>query len=220
MEKVILSKKENIKSNININIPSSKSISNRLLIIKFLSKSNEEIEDLSDSDDTILLSNILNEIRTQKNNHFYTKNAGTTTRFLLAFLSITKGEWKIEADKRMNERGLLPLIEVLKSLGAEIKINNKENLFPISISGKELESKKEITFNDSFTSQFISALLLISPCIKNGLIINIPNNQPSMPYIDMTISLVNSFNGKIEKEDNKLICSNSQYIFHKTKVLF
>ena len=125
MEKVILSKKENIKSNININIPSSKSISNRLLIIKFLSKSNEEIEDLSDSDDTILLSNILNEIRTQKNNHFYTKNAGTTTRFLLAFLSITKGEWKIEADKRMNERGLLPLIEVLKSLGAEIKINNK-----------------------------------------------------------------------------------------------
>lgn len=218
MEKVILSKKENIKSNININIPSSKSISNRLLIIKFLSKSNEEIEDLSDSDDTILLSNILNEIRTQKNNHFYTKNAGTTTRFLLAFLSITKGEWKIEADKRMNERGLLPLIEVLKSLGAEIKINNKENLFPISISGKELESKKEITFNNSFTSQFISALLLISPCIKNGLIINIPNNQPSMPYIDMTISLVNSFNGKIEKEDNKLICSNSQYIFHKTKV--
>jgi 3-phosphoshikimate 1-carboxyvinyltransferase len=218
MEKVILSKKENIKNDISINVPSSKSISNRLLIIKFLSKSDEEIEDLSDSDDTILLSNILDEIKTHKNNCFYTKNAGTTTRFLLALLSITKGNWKIEADKRMNERGLLPLIEVLKSLGADIKINSRDDFFPISICGKELESKEEITFDNSFTSQFVSALLLISPYIKNGLKINIPDNQPSMPYINMTISLINSFNGRIEKKDNQLICNSSQYILHKTKV--
>jgi 3-phosphoshikimate 1-carboxyvinyltransferase len=133
-------------------------------------------------------------------------------------LSITKGKWIIDANSRMNERGLLPLIEVLRSLGAEINVNNEENLFPISISGTELKSKEEITFDNSFTSQFISALLLISPYIKNGLKINIPSNQPSMPYIDMTISLINSFNGKVEKKDNQLICSNSQYVFHKTKV--
>src|SRR5574344_299657 len=218
MNKIVLSKRQDFNQEINIKLNSSKSISNRLLIIRFLSKNHQKISNLSNSDDTVLLKNFLNQIENQTNNHFYCKNAGTTTRFLIALLSITKGTWIVDADDRMNERPILPLINILNSLGADISQKNEDKIFPIIIKGKELASREDIFFNNSLTSQIISALLLISPYIKNGLIINLPQNQPSMPYIDMTLSLANKYGAKIKKHDNKLICSTSHYDFHQTIV--
>lgn len=217
--------KQPIKEEYSVTLPSSKSISNRLLVIKHLSKSNQPIINLSDSEDTCILLKALESIEnkdfnkenTNQNNTFYCKNAGTSTRFLIALLAITEGNWVVDTDKRMNERPILPLIEALRFLGAEIK-TSKNNTFPIQIKGKQLSANKDIISFNSQTSQIISALVLISPYIKGTTKIKIPENQNSLPYIDMTISLVNRFGGRVEKQGNLLICRESKYNFSSCRV--
>ncbi len=216
---ILLKRKENISGNIIIEIPSSKSISNRLLIIKYLSNSDLKIENLSTSEDTVMLQDFLQASANKTNNLFNCRNAGTTLRFLLAFLSLKKGQWIIDADRRMLDRPLRPLMEILQQLGADIQVSDKKNIFPITIVGKELSARKTpIYINENLTSQIVSALLLISPRIKGELTLVLPNGQSSMPYIDMTINLVNSFGGNIKKDTKSLICSKSQYKFNAANV--
>lgn len=197
-----------------IHLPYSKSISNRLLIIRHLSETKADILNLSDSDDTVLLYSFLNDIETKGNNRFFCKNAGTTTRFLVALLSICEGEFVVDAEQRMQSRPILPLIEILKSLGAIIEYQNKENLFPIRIIGSQLKNNGTKNLDNHLTSQIISALLLISPYIKGGLKLNLPSNQVSLPYINQTISLSNLFGAKIKLKENLIISEESKYIFH------
>lgn len=201
-----------------MSVPYSKSISNRLLIIRHLSGSTAEIKNISSADDTVLLQNFLQSVADKTDNKFYCKNAGTTLRFLLALLSLTEGTWVLDADKRMQNRPLIPLIEALNDLGADIKINNSNEIFPITINGKTLFTNKIVKFNDNLTSQIISALLLISPCIEGGINILLPDNQVSLPYINMTVSLVNMFGGDISQVDNMLVCNQSRYNFRDIAV--
>ena len=201
-----------------IYLPSSKSISNRLLIIRYLSQSKADILDLSDSDDTLLLNSFLKDLEKKRNNTFFCKNAGTTTRFLIALLSICEGDFIVDADQRMQSRPILPLIEILKSLGAKIEYQNTKNIFPLKITGSQLKNNGTIHLENHLTSQIISALLLISPYIKGGLKLNLPNNQVSLSYINQTISLANLFGAKIRLKDNLIISEESKYNFHSFTV--
>lgn len=187
---------------IQINIPYSKSISNRLLIMHFLSKSKKTFTHLSQSDDTILLQNILQNLSKEETNHFYTHNAGTTTRFLISLLSITKGSWQINADERMNHRPILPLIDALKQLGAEIKTASQTKTFPLEIKGKNLQGGKTIEIPSTQSSQIVSAIAMIAPYCEGGLKIKYPETQTSLSYIDMTLSMMKNYGIDLERKNN------------------
>ena len=217
-ESISLKYKKQIEENPVVNIPSSKSISNRLLVIRDLSTDNGDIEDISTSEDTWMLNNFIQTSANKTNSTFFCKNSGAVVRFLLALLATKEGSWTIDADKRMQNRPLLPLIDILNELGADIRIRDKENIFPIRIYGKKLVSKGIITLENNLTSQIISALLLISSEITNGLTLRLPPNQVSKPYIDMTIALLNRFGANIKVIDNLLVCSEGRYKFNNIRV--
>ena len=191
-----------------IDLPSSKSISNRLLIIKALCKEDFEIKNLSDSDDTISLQKALvNNTET-----IDVGAAGTTFRFLTAYLAIREGkECILTGTDRMKERPIIELIGALQSLGAEIKYTEKEGVPPLKITGKDLKGGK-ITIDGSVSSQFISALLLIAPTLKNGLNLKIEGEIVSKPYIKMTLKLMQEFGGESSWNGNTIEVKPQNYI--------
>ena len=191
-----------------IDLPSSKSISNRLLIIKALCKEDFEIKNLSDSDDTISLQKALvNNTET-----IDVGEAGTTFRFLTAYLAIREGkECILTGTDRMKERPIIELIGALQSLSAEIKYTEKEGAPPLKITGKDLKGGK-ITIDGSVSSQFISALLLIAPTLKNGLNLKIEGEIVSKPYIKMTLKLMQEFGGESSWNGNTIEVKPQNYI--------
>jgi len=191
-----------------IDLPSSKSISNRLLIIKALCKEDFEIKNLSDSDDTISLQKVL--VNTTE--IIDVGAAGTTFRFLTAYLSIREGkECILTGTDRMKERPIIELVGALQSLGAEIKYTEKEGVPPLKITGKDLKGGK-ITIDGSVSSQFISALLLIAPTLKNGLNLKIEGEIVSKPYIKMTLKLMQEFGGESSWNGNTIEVKPQNYI--------
>ena len=198
-----------------IGLESSKSISNRLLIIKELCKTKFEIQNLSNSKDTKILNELLDSFKTRKD--INCEDAGTALRFAIAFLTTKKGIWKVLGNKRMNERPIKPLIDCLIELGAEIKYLEKEGFPPIEIKSKKLKSKK-LSLSGDISSQFISALLLVAPTIENGLILEITSKVLSKPYIDMTLDLMRQF-GIEHSWENKLIKVEQQnYLAKNIKI--
>ena len=198
-----------------IGLESSKSISNRLLIIKELCKTKFEIQNLSNSKDTEILNELLDSFKTRKD--INCEDAGTALRFAVAFLTTKKGIWKVLGSKRMHERPIKPLIDCLIELGAEIKYLEKEGFPPIEIKSKKLKSKK-LSLPGDISSQFISALLLVAPTIENGLILEITSKVLSKPYIDMTLDLMRQF-GIEHSWENKLIKVEQQnYLAKNIKI--
>lgn len=196
---------------ITITLPYSKSISNRLLIMHHLSQNKIALNHLSQSEDTTLLQNILQNLKKETTTPFHTHNAGTTTRFLIALLSIIEGEWKIEADQRMNHRPILPLIEALKQLGADIEINSQTKIFPLTIKGKKLQGNKTIKLSSAQSSQIVSAIAMIAPYCKGGLKIEYPENQTSLSYIEMTLSMMKTYGIDIERQGNIINIKQGEY---------
>lgn len=199
-------------------VPSSKSISNRLLIIKYLSQSKIKINNLSLADDTSLMKELLFQIEENPNDILFCHNAGTVTRFLISLLALKKGKWRIDGDINMRKRPIKPLIDVLEELGAEISSIQENDNLPIKIAGGTLIGGKTINIDSSLSSQFISSLLLISPYLKEGLKIEMKEEIVSKPYIDMTIFLMKLFGAIIEKQNNKILISYSPYAFRETFV--
>ncbi len=175
--------------NCEIDLPSSKSISNRLLIIKALCKEKFLIKNLSESDDTILLKNALNS----KEKTINVSHAGTSFRFLTSFLSIQKGkEFILNGSDRMKERPIKELVNSLQELGVKIEYLVKEDFPPLKIIGTEIDGG-EIEIDGTISSQFISSLLLIAPNLRNGLILKIKGELVSKPYVLMTLKLMGEF---------------------------
>ena len=167
-------------------ISGSKSESNRLLILKSFYR-NLEIENLSDSDDSLVLSKHLKNL----SNNIDIGHAGTAMRFLTAFLSIQNNkEFEITGSRRMKQRPIKILVDALRSLGAEILYTKKDGFPPLQIRGKKL-IKNNVKINGNISSQYISALLLIAASLPNGLRIQLLGDITSIPYIKMTLSLLN-----------------------------
>ena len=181
---LLLEHPNNIFNN-SFNISGSKSESNRLLILKYLLK-NIEIKNLSDSDDTISLQNALNSPSESVDIH----HAGTAMRFLTAYFSIQVNKnYKIFGSRRMHERPIKILVDALNDLGADIKYLSKKGFPPLKISGKEL-NKDQVCLDANISSQYITALILIAPAMKNGLVVNLVGNITSRPYIEMSLSIL------------------------------
>lgn len=197
-------------SNINceIDLPSSKSISNRLLVIQSLCKNNFEIKNLSDSDDTKSLKEALNSSKTTID----IGAAGTSFRFLTAFLSTQKGEeFILTGTERMKERPIKILVDVLRKMGAQIEYLEKKGFPPLNIKGSELKGG-EIEIDGGISSQFISALLLIAPTLTEGLNLSIIGELVSKPYVKMTLSLMEEFGVIHSWNNNTISIKHQKYI--------
>jgi len=176
-------------------LPSSKSISNRLLIIGALSGVGLSISNLSEADDTILLKLLLQKIRKTKPGEYIeldAQNAGTAVRFLTAFLSVSPGVWKLTGSTRMKKRPIKILVDAIRCLGADIQYIEKEGFLPLLIKGKELKGGK-LTLETGVSSQFVSALMMIAPFLRSGLRIGFKGAMVSKPYIEMTAQLLEGF---------------------------
>jgi 3-phosphoshikimate 1-carboxyvinyltransferase len=171
-----------------IQLPASKSISNRALILNALSKNSCSIENLSDSDDTQILLNSLQS----SGSDLDVGAAGTSMRFLTAYLSQLEGIWRITGTERMKNRPVRILVDALRELGGEIDYPGKEGFPPLSIRGKRLKGGS-VSLNGNVSSQYISALMMIAPCMENGLTLRLEGNIISRPYIEMTVRLMDAF---------------------------
>ena len=179
------------KLQVSIQLPASKSISNRALILHALSYSAYDIVNLSDCDDTKVMVNALNS----DGRDFDIKAAGTAMRFLTAFLSKIVGEWTITGTERMKNRPIKLLVDALNSLGARIEYIEKEGYPPLRIFGSALQGG-EISLSGGISSQYISALLMVAPLMEKGLTIHLEGNIISRPYIQLTLQLMEQFGVK------------------------
>ncbi len=188
--------KTNSKLEGEIFLPASKSISNRALIIHYLSGKKLRLHNLSQADDTQLMIVLLKIIEENKGAYQPTtidcQDAGTTLRFITALLAITPGKWLITGSDRMKERPIGILAESLKKLGANIEYQGKNGFPPLLIEGKKLNGR-ELEIDGSVSSQFISSLLLIAPSLSGGLCLKLKHKISSLPYIEMTLKLLNQF---------------------------
>lgn len=182
-----------------IELPASKSISNRALIINALNGSNNPIKNLAHCDDTDVLLKSLNS----KDNHFDIGAAGTAMRFLTAYLANKPGNWHITGSERMKQRPIGILVEALKTLGAEITYPEREGFPPLSIKGKAIEGG-DLQLDGSVSSQFISALLMIAPTMKKGLNLHLQGKLVSQPYIRMTLEMLRQYGVESVWEGNNI----------------
>ena len=189
-----------------ISLPSSKSISNRALIINALSYSPYPLSNLSDSDDTKVLLEALHS----NNSKFDIGHAGTAMRFLTAFLSKIVGEWEITGSERMQQRPISILVDALRQLGAKIEYLKNEGFPPLKITGSYLTGKT-IELDGSVSSQYITALLLIAPTLENGLILRLTGEITSRSYIELTLELMARFGIKYHWEGNEIHVPEQHY---------
>lgn len=184
-----------------IKLPASKSISNRALIIHALSGGAILPDNLSDCDDTTVIINAL-----QNNPHeINIEAAGTAMRFMTAFLSVKDGEEHVlTGTERMKHRPIGVLVDALRHLGADISYVGDEGFPPLRIKGRKLEGGL-LEVPGNISSQYISALLMIGPTLKNGLTLRLTGDVISRPYIDLTLWTVREFGADADWSDFETI---------------
>lgn len=193
-------------------VPSSKSISNRLLIIEQLSKNKEgRLINLSMAEDTLLMQRLIGELNQGNTNRFYCDNAGTVSRFIIGLLSITKGEYIVDGSQRLRQRPMKPLIETLRKLGVGINCLEREGYLPIEICSSGEIIGGEIEIDTNLSSQFLTSLLLIAPKFSKTSIFNLSGSNISLPYIEMSVELIREMGIDIEFKDNKIRVEPREY---------
>ena len=206
MKKIKLSFDKFKDSTIYLN--SSKSESNRLLIIKALSKMEITIKNLSKANDSVLLKNLL---ESENLVVWDAQDAGTSFRFLTSFLAIKKEHVVLSGTERMKQRPVKVLVDALNKIGAEILYLENEGFPPIYVKGKINQVKNKLEIPGDISSQYISSLLLIAPLLEKGIEINIEEPFYSRPYVNMTLNLMNSFGIKSEVKGNKISIKNQEF---------
>lgn len=189
-----------------IKLPSSKSISNRALIINALSYSSHPIKNVSDCDDSLAMSRVLQS----NSNHFDIGHAGTAMRFLTAYLSKIVGEWHITGSERMRHRPISILVEALRQMGAVIEYTGEEGFPPLRITGTALKGGT-IELDGSISSQYISALLMIAPVVQGGLTLRLRNKITSRSYIEMTLQIMKHFGISYQWSGNEIRINAQAY---------
>lgn len=190
-----------------IQLPASKSESNRALMIAAYGGFDADFQNLSDSSDTLVLAKTLREIQ-QNNAIIDIADCGTAARFLTAFLSCRSGNWLLTGTERMKQRPIKPLVDALLELGASIQYAEKEGFIPLKIDGK-LISGGNVQIDMSQSSQFASSLLLAAPMFSQGLEIELLGHLNSLPYLNMTLAIMKHFGAEAER--------NGRIVFVKPK---
>ena len=172
-----------------IQLTGSKSIANRALIIRALTEGDFPIHRLAAADDTVRLENLLNA----EEEVLDAGPAGTTFRFLTGYLSRRPGYQVLTGSQRMKERPIGILVDALRQLGADIEYTEKEGYPPLKIGQSSLDKTSKLTIAADTSSQYISSLLMLAPTLPNGLQLTLDGEIVSIPYINMTLSLMRYF---------------------------
>jgi len=191
-----------MKLQCDITLPASKSESNRALMIASYGGFAPDFQNLSDSKDTLCLANALREIQLG-NTLIDIADCGTAARFLTTYLACYEGDWLLTGTERMKQRPMVPLVEALRGLGADIQYVEKENRLPLQIIGKPISGGKA-TIVMSQSSQFASSLLLAAPMWPQGLEMELVGELTSLPYLEMTLTMMRHFDAKIEQRDRMI----------------
>lgn len=192
---------------VSVNVPGSKSESNRLLILKKIYP-NISLLNLSNCDDTLTLKKAIEK----KNEIVDVHHAGTAMRFLTAFFASKKDvDFTLTGSKRMQERPIKILVDTLRAIGADISYIKNNGFPPLKIKGKELISNS-ISIDANISSQYISALMLIAPSLNKGLKIILRNNITSIPYIKMTLELLSRIGVLCSLTDNIIEIASTKKI--------
>ena len=198
----------NKKVNCEVELPMSKSISNRLIILYNLYKHKYIIDQIADSNDSIRLNNL---IKSQEKK-LDVEDSGASLRFLISYFSIQVGRTVIiDGNERIRKRPILELVNALLDIGADIKFLKRYGYAPVQIIGKKLIGN-EITIDLSKTSQYVSSLIMIAPKLENGLSISLRNNHFSKSYILMTLKLMTKFGLKYKWNNDKIIIKKQKIV--------
>ena len=206
MKKLKIKFKKLIENTIELN--SSKSESNRLLIIKAISKKKIIINNLSNANDTIILKNLI--VKNSKK-IWDAEDAGTTMRFLTSYLALVKEDVIITGTIRMKKRPIKILVDALNKIGSKIYYTDEIGYPPLKIDKKINQKNNTISIRGDISSQYISSLLMIGPKLKNGLNIIIEEPFYSEPYVLMTLNLMKKFGISSLINGNKIIINNQEY---------
>ena len=190
---------------VTIPLASSKSESNRVLIMKKLAGENTILHNLSSARDTQIMKGLLSSTELELN----VLDAGTVMRFMTAFLSLSSNERILTGTDRMCKRPIGILVDALNEIGSQITYVGETGYPPIRIKGIETQKTNKLQIPGNISSQYISALLMIAPQLPKGLEIELEGEIYSLPYINMTLSLMSkfgieyAFNGNIIKIENQ-----------------
>lgn len=180
-----------------VNLPPSKSISNRALIIRALSGGRQEVGNLSTCDDTQVMLRALTDESPSKD----VESSGTSMRFLTAYLATLNGQFTIDGTDRMRQRPIGSLVDALRQCGAHIDYMGNEGYPPLSIKGGQLEGGT-VSMKGNISSQFVSALLMIGPVMQRGLRLKLEGEIISRPYIDLTIEMMQEAGAQVNWVDH------------------
>lgn len=191
-----------------IYLPGSKSISNRLLIINALSKSDKPIINLSPSDDTkILKSNLESDLPTLDFKH-----GGAPLRFAVAFFAIADEEVILTGSDRLKQRPIKRLVDALNEIGADISYENEYGFAPVKIKPFKRQLNKTVEIDSTISSQFISALCMIAPYLDQGLTIKLKGAPVSNSYLKMTLDIMKQFGARFDFNGSTIRIDSGKYL--------
>lgn len=196
-----------------VNLPGSKSESNRALMIAAYGGFTLDAENLSDAHDTVLLQSLLEQVERHALPETFTvdsEDAGTVSRFMMPYLACKPGTWLLRGTKRLCERPMAPLIGALRQLGAEVECLETEGCLPVRIRGKQLKGGR-LNLDASQSSQFVTALLLAAPTWDEGLQLTLTDDTVSEPYIGMTCSMMEYFGVHVVRDNNVITVTHQPY---------
>ena len=223
--------------NVAVTVPGSKSYSHRSIIAASLSNGVSTVENCLESEDTLLTIKALKvmgvdiekngDIYTiygnagifpHKNEEIYLANSGTSLRLLTGIASIGNGNYTLTGTERMHERPINNLLDSLKQLGVSASSVNDNNCPPVSVKGSRIDGGS-ITVDCSISSQFLSALLLISPFSRDGVEISLPSEPVSKPYIDMTIDIMERAGITVERSGYRKYFIEGNQVYRSGKYI-
>ena len=192
-----------------ITLPASKSESNRALMIAAYGGFKIDFQNLSDSNDTLVLADALHKVQLGES-VIDIVDCGTAARFMTTYLACHLGEWILTGTERMKQRPIKPLVDALLTLGAEIQYVEKQGFLPLQINGRPLEGGK-VSIDMTQSSQFASSLLLAAPTFPQGLELDLLGELSSMPYLDMTLRMMCHFSAQAEKHGRIVVVKPQPY---------
>ena len=227
-----------MKLHCDITLPASKSESNRIFMIAAYGGFTPDVQNLSESNDTKVLKEALELSCSYRTENFVSidtltpssfgmtcsqnpkriyaqqtidiADSGTAARFLTTYLACHEGHWLLMGTKRMCQRPMASLVEALRSLGADIKYVEKEGFLPLQINGKPLAGGK-VSIDMTQSSQFASSLLLAAPMWPKGLEMEMLGDLSSLPYLDMTLVMMQHFSARVERVGRTIIVKPIPY---------
>lgn len=206
MEDLFIKQQSSLKGEVK-RLPSSKSLSNRALILQALAGNQPVVSNLSDARDTVLMNKLVGTTEKLVD----VMDAGTTMRFLTAYFGITGASKVMTGTARMKERPIGLLVDALRQIGVSIDYLEREGFPPMEIKGFSGQKAEEVSIPGNVSSQYISALMMSGAALPKGLRIKLTGKVGSRPYIDMTAALMKHFGVEAMFDGDTIHVKHSKY---------